>query len=85
MPDGKFISLDQRLYDYVVAHGNNSDPLLKELATETATRLGRISGMQIAPEQGTFMGILPLATDFSLNGPSTLHAAASYTSMSGSR
>ena len=28
------------------------DPLLKELATETATRLGRISGMQIAPEQG---------------------------------
>jgi caffeoyl-CoA O-methyltransferase len=61
MPDGKFISLDQRLYDYVVAHGNNSDPLLKELATETATRLGRISGMQIAPEQGTFMGILARA------------------------
>jgi predicted O-methyltransferase YrrM len=61
MPDGKFISLDQRLYDYVVAHGNNSDPLLKELATETATRLGRISGMQIAPEQGTFMGMLARA------------------------
>src|ERR1700688_4448947 len=61
MPDGKFISLDQRLYDYVVAHGNNSDPLRKELATETATRLGRISGMQIAPEQGTFMGMLARA------------------------
>jgi caffeoyl-CoA O-methyltransferase len=61
MPDGKFISLDQRLYDYVVAHGNNDDPLLKELATETATRLGRISGMQIAPEQGTFMGLLARA------------------------
>jgi caffeoyl-CoA O-methyltransferase len=61
MPDGKFISLDQRLYDYVVAHGNNDDPLLKELATETATRLGRISGMQIAPEQGAFMGLLARA------------------------
>jgi caffeoyl-CoA O-methyltransferase len=58
MPDGKFISLDQRLYNYVVAHGNNDDALLNELATETATRLGRISGMQIAPEQGTFMGML---------------------------
>jgi caffeoyl-CoA O-methyltransferase len=58
MPDGKFISLDQRLYDYVVAHGNNGDALLNELASETATRLGRISGMQIAPEQGTFMGLL---------------------------
>jgi caffeoyl-CoA O-methyltransferase len=61
MPDGKFISLNQRLYDYVVAHGNNDDPPLKELATETATRLGRISGMQIAPEQGTFMGLLARA------------------------
>jgi caffeoyl-CoA O-methyltransferase len=58
MADGKFVTLDQRLYDYVVAHGNNRDPVLKELAAETATKLGRISGMQIAPEQGTFMGIL---------------------------
>jgi caffeoyl-CoA O-methyltransferase len=61
MADGKFISLDQRLYDYVVAHGNNGDALLDELAAETATRLGRISGMQIAPEQGTFMGLLARA------------------------
>lgn len=61
MPDGKFISLDQRLHDYVVAHGNNGDSLLNELATETATRLGRISGMQISAEQGTFMGLLAKA------------------------
>ncbi len=61
MADGKFISLDQRLYNYVVAHGNNDDALLHELATETATRLGRISGMQIAPEQGTFMRMLARA------------------------
>src|SRR5882724_796960 len=61
MANGKFISLDQRLYHYVVVHGNNDDALLNELATETATRLGRISGMQIAPEQGTFMGMLARA------------------------
>jgi caffeoyl-CoA O-methyltransferase len=54
----KFISLDTQLYDYVVAHGHNRDPLLAELAEETARELGSVAGMQIAPEQGTFMTIL---------------------------
>jgi len=58
MADGKFVTLSAPLYDYVVAHGHNGDALLKELAAETAARLGRISGMQIAPEQGTFMNLL---------------------------
>jgi caffeoyl-CoA O-methyltransferase len=58
MADGKFVTLDQPLYDYVVAHGDNGDALLKELAAETARKLGRVSMMQIAPEQGTFMAIL---------------------------
>src|SRR5260370_3880330 len=53
----KFIALTPKLYEYVVAHGHNGDPLRAELAAETA-KLGRISGMQIAAEQGTFMGIL---------------------------
>jgi caffeoyl-CoA O-methyltransferase len=53
----KFTHLTNELYDYVVAHGNNSDPLLRELARETST-LGWISAMQIAPEQGTLMGLL---------------------------
>lgn len=61
MADGKFIKLDAKLYDYVVAHGHNGDRLLGELAAETARKLGRISGMQIAPEQGTFMNLLALA------------------------
>ncbi|HVC45069.1 MAG TPA: O-methyltransferase [Candidatus Binataceae bacterium] len=60
-PDGKFIALDGRLYDYLVAHGHNTDPLLRELAEETRVKLGRVSGMQIAPEQGTFMTILARA------------------------
>jgi len=53
----KFIHLNQPLYDYVIAHGHNGDSILRDLAEETRT-LGRISGMQIAPEQGTMMGIL---------------------------
>jgi caffeoyl-CoA O-methyltransferase len=53
----KFIALTPKLYEYAVAHGHNGDPLRAELADETA-KLGRISGMQIASEQGTFMAIL---------------------------
>jgi caffeoyl-CoA O-methyltransferase len=53
----KYVTLTPELYSYVVAHGHNGDPLRAELAEETA-KLGRISGMQIAPEQGTFMGLL---------------------------
>ena len=53
----KFLHLNQQLYDYVIAHGHNGDPILRDLAEETR-KLGRIYGMQIAPEQGTLMGIL---------------------------
>jgi caffeoyl-CoA O-methyltransferase len=56
----KFLHLDQKLYDYVIAHGHNGDPILRELAEETRA-LGRIAGMQIAPEQGTLMGLLARA------------------------
>ncbi len=59
--DGKYITLDRPLYDYVVKHGHNSDPILKELAAETAKTLGGISVMQISPEQGTLMTILARA------------------------
>ncbi|HEX4210704.1 MAG TPA: class I SAM-dependent methyltransferase, partial [Candidatus Binataceae bacterium] len=38
-------------------HGKNSDPILKELAEETAS-FGRISAMQITAEQGSFMQLL---------------------------
>jgi caffeoyl-CoA O-methyltransferase len=53
----KFTALTPKLYEYAVAHGHNGDPLRAELAVETA-KLGPISGMQIAAEQGTFMAIL---------------------------
>jgi caffeoyl-CoA O-methyltransferase len=58
----KFLHLNQQLYDYVIAHGQNTDPILRDLAEETR-KLGRISGMQIAPEQGTLMSLLAAAID----------------------
>jgi caffeoyl-CoA O-methyltransferase len=61
MADGKFIRLEPKLYNYVVAHGHNGDALLQELAAETARKLGGISMMQIAPEQGTFMNLVARA------------------------
>ncbi|HSP98157.1 MAG TPA: class I SAM-dependent methyltransferase [Candidatus Dormibacteraeota bacterium] len=56
----KFIPMTEPLYDYLVAHGHNGDPILAELAQETAG-LGPIAMMQIAPEQGTLMSILVAA------------------------
>ena len=56
----KFTALTPKLYEYMVAHGHNGDPIRAELAAETA-KLGWISGMQIAAEQGTFMAILAAA------------------------
>jgi caffeoyl-CoA O-methyltransferase len=60
-PGGKFIALDNKLYDYLLAHGHNDDPVLRELVRETREKLGRRAGMQIAPEQGTFMTLLARA------------------------
>src|SRR5258708_34232712 len=57
-PSGKFITLDDKLYDYMLAHGHNGEPLLRELVQETQQKLGPRAGMQIAPEQGTFMTLL---------------------------
>ena len=60
MPD-KFIALSGELYDYLVAHRSERDPVLAALATETDATLGSISMMQIAPEQGAFMTLLARA------------------------
>jgi predicted O-methyltransferase YrrM len=51
-----FTPLDEELHDYVVAHSRQDD-VLRRIAEETAT-MGRVSDMQIAPEQGSFMTML---------------------------
>jgi predicted O-methyltransferase YrrM len=43
--------------DYLVAHGMPPDDVQRDLIAETA-KLGGVSGMQIAPEQGAFMTVL---------------------------
>jgi caffeoyl-CoA O-methyltransferase len=54
--------LSQALHDYLVAHSTPPDQVLSDLADETAKRFGDSAGMQIGPEQGTFMTLLARLT-----------------------
>ena len=56
MPD-KFTALTPPLHDYLVAHSGPPDELLQRLAAETESATDRAI-MQVAPEQGAFMGLL---------------------------
>jgi caffeoyl-CoA O-methyltransferase len=56
----KFTTLTPELYDYVVAHCSERDPILAALAAETAA-LGGISLMQVGPEEGALMTLLARA------------------------
>jgi caffeoyl-CoA O-methyltransferase len=56
----KFISLDDRLYSYVLAHRTPDDALLRELRADTAA-LGSRARMQIAADQGTLLTVLVAA------------------------
>jgi caffeoyl-CoA O-methyltransferase len=50
--------VSEQLQEYLVTHGTPPDPVLTELAAETASRFPDAAGMQIGPEQGTFMTLL---------------------------
>ena len=54
--------LTPELYDYLVAHSAERDPVLSELAAETLSRFPDAAGMQIGPEQGTLMTLLTQLT-----------------------
>ncbi len=58
----KSIGLSANVQEYLVAHGAGIDPIAQELIDVTS-ELGRISGMQIAPEQGAFMTMLTRLLD----------------------
>ncbi len=53
----KSFSLSPEVHQYLVEHGSPPDDLQRGLIEETR-KLGRIAGMQIAPEQGAFMTLL---------------------------
>ena len=50
--------LSEELHNYLVAHSAAPDEVLTQLADETAARFPDAAGMQIGPEQGTFMTLL---------------------------
>ncbi len=52
----------QALHEYVVTHSMQPDEILRDLAQETAARYGDLAGMQIGPEQGSFMTLLARLT-----------------------
>lgn len=49
--------ISPELFDYVAAHAPVPDEVLRDLAADTAA-MGGVSSMQIAPDQGSFMGLL---------------------------
>lgn len=51
-----FINAD--VAEYIVGHTTPPDEVLKELAEETLTATGDSAGMQISPEQGTFLTMI---------------------------
>jgi caffeoyl-CoA O-methyltransferase len=55
--------LSQALHDYVVAHSMQPDDILQDLAEETARSFPGEAGMQIGPEQGSFMTLLAKLAD----------------------
>ena len=56
----KSFYLSDDIHDYIVAHGTPPDDVQRGLIEETA-KLGGISMMQIAPEQGAFMTLFARA------------------------
>jgi caffeoyl-CoA O-methyltransferase len=50
----KHTQISDELHEYLVAHGTPPDAIQRALIEETA-KLGRVAGMQIAPDQGAFM------------------------------
>lgn len=52
------IPITPELYDYLTAHSAPRDAVLGQLAAETAVAFPDAAGMQIGPEQGTFMTLL---------------------------
>jgi caffeoyl-CoA O-methyltransferase len=55
--------LSQALHDYVVTHSMQPDDILQDLAEETARSFPGEAGMQIGPEQGSFMTLLAKLAD----------------------
>ena len=59
MADGpKSFFLSAPIHEYLVEHGAPPDEVQRWLIEETRAKVPNLAGMQIAPEQGTFMTLL---------------------------
>ncbi|SDK13919.1 O-methyltransferase [Nonomuraea jiangxiensis] len=54
--------LDPAVAQYVRTHSTAPDPLLEELAKETADVTGDSAGMQVSPDQGSFLTMITRLT-----------------------
>src|SRR4051794_5017900 len=57
MAEPKTVAVTPEIHRYLVAHGTPPDEVQRSLIDATAD-LGRVAGMQIAPEQGALMTLL---------------------------
>jgi caffeoyl-CoA O-methyltransferase len=57
----KATGLDPKLHEYLIGRRSPDDAVLEALREETREATGLRSGMQVAPEQGTFLRILVAA------------------------
>jgi predicted O-methyltransferase YrrM len=64
---GRFVTATDALADYLSRVGAREHPAQTRRREETA-KLGRISGMQIAPEQGAFLAMAIKLTPLSATG-----------------
>ena len=55
---GRWIEMDDRLYDYVVDHTTLPDPTLPALAERTSAEAGDFAGMQIGADEGAMLTAL---------------------------
>ena len=58
----QYTPIDVALHAYLSSHRTPDDPLLRELQEETRRLTGERAVMQIAPEEGTLLGVLVAAT-----------------------
>lgn len=58
----QYTPIDVALHAYLSSHRTPDDPLLRELQAETRRSTGERAVMQIAPEEGTLLGVLVAAT-----------------------
>lgn len=58
MAEIRSVGASPELYDYLTARSTAPDPVYQAIATETAERTGSAAGMQIGPDQFTFMRAL---------------------------